>query len=527
VSLVQYCGIDSASPKTIPPFALDAKRQSEFPFLSSHVDKILSGVQGMPIRSKCFDYATDGKRCPRTGSYARVPRIIDEKPIDYNDVPGNVYTPYKLVHYSSSRYPSEKDADTFCGKIESWAPARREWAGSDPAGSEDALAGTGDYKDTPASCTKQVKAKIRGVDECKYKGAYFTVPTTTCDQKMDYGLYLLSCKEACDPPLENLAWSTDCTTENLDGDEAKYCACVRQCNSCVKSNAGCDADDPASDDGWCGECPTSDQSPAPPPPTTPTSAFVCSREDAPADPSAEELPCKSACRGCLAAAMKTSCRCRDRTGSEEYDTSFGECSSGGSFRFSLDKGSSEVYSSWAFAWYDENNPNINSDQALVRVAFQSPGVAWEGHCDGASTTCKVCSDLSTYGSQNTRCMNTGIPQECRGGVWVRSFGYSTPVSLQVPGLPTETAPVVICFLICGIMAFIVVIITSCFWCASMATQAKPAAGAAGAAQMVNPDISSPGPPATLRPNACTACGAARPLNSVVCVACGTQNDGRV
>lgn len=556
--LSQFCGIDSESPKTIPLFSLDANRQAKFPFLSSHVDKIASGVQGMVIKSKCFDYVTDGKRCPRSGYYDRMPRIIDKSNIDYKDVSGNVYNPFKLVKYP--RYPRKEDADDFCGKIESWAPARREWAGSvTPTASEEALAEMGIEDMEPASCTKQVKVKIKGADECNYMGSYFTVPKTTCDQEWTDAD---TCREACEPPGEYLSWSTDCTAESLEGDELKFCTCLRECNSCVNRNGGCDADDPNSDDGHCGECLSS--SPAPPPPTTPTSAFVCSLDDAPGvNPLARH--CKSACRGCLTAAMKTSCQCHDKTGSEEYDTSFGQCSSLGSFHFRLDKGDadyglgSELTSSQAFQWYlDQNlipasvtydsysrdNWERQGGRSLVSVRFESPAIAWEGHCDGTSTTCKVCNDLDGSSSsyldsryRNLRCVDGfGIPQECRGGRWVRIERPSTAVSPVLPGLPTETAPVVICFLVCGILASIVVIITSCLWCASMAAQSSSkltsastasaqlgmnlSESAAPAAPPIN--VSPPPPSSTIRgrPTYCNACGTERRLDSTRCTVCG-------
>ena len=389
--LLQYCGIDSESPKRISPFALDESRSKMFPFLSSQVDKISSGVQGMAIRSKCFDYSTDGKRCPRSGSYAKMPRIIDESPIDYKDEKGNVYHQLKFVDYPN--YPPEEDDRGFCGKIESWAPARREWAGSvTPARSEEALARTSALQGTPASCTKQVKATIKGADQCTYKGAYFTVPTTTCDQDHE-GPW--SCMEACIPPGEDYSSYSyiDCTVGDLDGDEAKYCVCLRECNRCVQSNGGC-APDPDSDNGYCAECPPDSPPPPPPPPPTPTSAFQCSKEDAPPSEE-EEWPCKSACRGCLVAAMKTSCQCQDKTGSEEYDISFGMCSSAGDFDFKLEKDYDEIIGSRAHWLY--RAPQL-TDRSLVRVQFQSPAVAWEGHCDGTSTTCKVCRDFQ-YGGQ--------------------------------------------------------------------------------------------------------------------------------
>ena len=108
-------------------------------------------------------------------------------------------------------------------------------------------------------------------------------------------------------------------------------------------------------------------------------------------------------------------------------------------------------------------------------------------------------------------MDRGIPQECRGGVWVRTFEDHTPVSLVVPGLPTETSPTVACFLICGIMAFLVVIITACLWCAS--TMAKPSSKPAV--------MSAPAPPPTSTHD-CSACGAARRPGADFCVACGAH-----
>jgi hypothetical protein len=169
----QYCGIDVDSPVTIPSFALETSNAAEFPYLSSHVDQISSGVQGMAIASKCLDYDTGGKLCPLNTD--RRAHIVDKSPIKYKDATGNNYNPFKLVTWTLN-HPTQDDP-SYCGKINSWAPARRAWVGS-PSKDEEDRALVDIAEGTPATCTKQVKAKIKGADECKFEGEYFTKEPT-------------------------------------------------------------------------------------------------------------------------------------------------------------------------------------------------------------------------------------------------------------------------------------------------------------------------------------------------------------
>ena len=166
---------------------------------------------------------------------------------------------------------------------------------------------------------------------------------------------------------------------------------------------------------------------------------------------------------------------------------------------------------------------------LVRIKFESPAIAWEGHCDGISTTCKVCQDFD-YGRRNARCQEKGIRQECWNGRWVKQEAYHRAVSPELPGLPSATAPVVICFVICGIMAFIIIIITSLIWCATLigGRSSKPAVTAGTSSTAATAQVGSPVytyPPAIAR--VCPACGAERGSDNAFCVQCGQRFEDQV
>jgi len=544
----QYCGIDVDSPVTIPSFALETSNAAEFPYLSSHVDQISSGVQGMAIASKCLDYDTGGKLCPLNTDWRA--HIVDKSPIKYKDATGNNYNPFKLVTWTLN-HPTQDDP-SYCGKINSWAPARRAWVGS-PSKDEEDRALVDIAEGTPATCTKQVKAKIKGADECKFEGHFFTKERNSCDNT---ALDDMKCREACSPSGTFLA-GTNCESgDDLQGDNKLFCDCLRACNTCVRLKGGCGVDDPTNPNGYCGECPSSTPPPPPPPPAEEKSPYTCAVEDpssspTPAEP--EERTCKGGCRGCMVEAMKTACKCSDKTGTESDDATFGECRRSGRFVFSL-QDASLTQGSRAANWYASNwnEPNVRPEVGgmyeyfrasgeLAWIEVNSPAIAWQGYCDGSSTTCKVCDDSSVGasgsgsggGSRGVRCEHKGIRQECRGGKWVKSENH-IGVSPVVPGLPTETAPVIVCAIVLVIMTCIIVIITSCIWCVTMTRSvAKPAENAgtsSASAQIGNPNVSTPSPPIVSPPPpgmVCAGCGAARKPDNDFCASCGARYDSQV
>ena len=482
----QFCGVDPEAPKTIPAFALDEEIQTKYPFLSAWVNILSSGVTGMAIKSKCLEYEAEGKRCKRPGD--RAARIIHASSLEHGSyVRSNVYSPFKVVE--DQRYPSQGDASDFCGKIDLWAPSRREWTGSglpkNTVFEEDDNALVGSMQGTPASCTKQVFERIPGVDECSYIGNYFTVPSISCDQSYSPSETFGTCLKACTPPSASDLPYTNCGAAgsgNLGNDQENFCTCLKDCNLCVKRNDGCSADT-AESDGHCGQCPETVQDTPPEEDPTSASKFVCtSSPDSEPSQTATAIPCKSACRKCLAAAMKTSCNCKDQSGTFFNDASFGFCLVDGQFEIPLRKGSSEMWSSLSYAWYRQNwqtEVPLNSD--LVKVNFSSPAVAWEGICE--NSRCKVCNDFDESGQQQVRCSHKGIRQICSRGKWVRQEIPYASMAPELPGLPTDTAPVVICFLITGIVAFLVIIMTSVLWCITAARKAT--------AQPVPPNPSEP------------------------------------
>ena len=172
----QFCGIDKESPRTIPSLALSQNSQTNYPYLSAHVDKISKGVEGMKIKSKCYDYRVDGKTCPRDAGMSAIPEIMDASPLEYQNPLGtNVFSPYKVIEQKARRYPAKSAAGSFCGQIDSWAPKSREWVGS-PTAEEEIEAFTGiEIHGTPASCTKQVKVLLPSPDTCDYMGQFLTV----------------------------------------------------------------------------------------------------------------------------------------------------------------------------------------------------------------------------------------------------------------------------------------------------------------------------------------------------------------
>ena len=245
---------------------------------------------------------------------------------------------------------------------------------------------------------------------------------------------------------------------------------------------------------------------------------------------------------------KISCLCSDETGKESHDTSFGRCDRDGFEWILHEEGREEM--SRAAQWYRKNwqthevRPEVGGVYehyqdygTLVWVGLHSPAIAWQGYCDGSSTTCKVCDDSSVGalygGSRGVRCEGRGIRQECRGGKWVKSENH-IGVSPVLPGLPTETAPVIVCAIVLVIMTCIIVIITSCIWCVTMTRSvAKPAENAgtsSASAQIGNPNVSTPSPPIVSPPPPrmdCAGCGARRKPDSAFCTSCGARYDSQV
>jgi hypothetical protein len=102
---------------------------------------------------------------------------------------------------------------------------------------------------------------------------------------------------------------------------------------------------------------------------------------------------------------KISCLCSDETGKESHDTSFGRCDRDGFEWILHEEGREEM--SRAAQWYRKNwqthevLPEVGGVYehyqdygTLVWVGLHSPAIAWQGYCDGSSTTCKVCDDSS-------------------------------------------------------------------------------------------------------------------------------------
>jgi hypothetical protein len=62
---------------------------------------------------------------------------------------------FKLIDHDPKTYQQIGVQESFCGKINSWAPKTRTWAGSADFGAEGMeAASTGNLRDFPASCTK-------------------------------------------------------------------------------------------------------------------------------------------------------------------------------------------------------------------------------------------------------------------------------------------------------------------------------------------------------------------------------------
>ena len=367
----------------------------------------------------------------------------------------------------------------------------------------------------------------------------------------------MSCKSACTPPSAYSLRYTDCSDHGasppvLTDDGEKFCKCVKECNSCVQNNGGCDADSDESDGNCNAECPSDDPGPDPSP-SMPNSQYQCPITDTSFSSSVAEIPCKSACRSCLASAMKTSCNCKDRTSTITYDVSFGECSTTGDFEFVLSKGSSDVQASRSFRWYRDNWPKPYSESTLVKVKFHSPAIAWEGYC--GSGTCQVCSPYSTRcGRQYIgggyvdgsyvagRYVTRGIRQMCDGGKWVT---YSE----ILPGIDRRLVALIFISGIIFLGAHIAIIMTSVLWCilrykeknsprpgesfqqsshpgtntthgvttastAFILTQAGPAGTALA---------STPAPASKI----CVLCATTNQPNATMCTHCGGQLEGQV
>eukprot|EP00277_Geminigera_cryophila_P042495 CAMPEP_0173077260 /NCGR_PEP_ID=MMETSP1102-20130122/13079_1 /TAXON_ID=49646 /ORGANISM="Geminigera sp., Strain Caron Lab Isolate" /LENGTH=435 /DNA_ID=CAMNT_0013947631 /DNA_START=106 /DNA_END=1413 /DNA_ORIENTATION=+ len=334
----QYCGIDHDYPKTIPSgMQISAKGM---PVLQSHFDKISAAVAGMAIKSKCLEYEIQGKSCSRMyDASSNIPRVY-EGADEYQKLSHR----FKLIDHDPKTYQQIGVQESFCGKINSWAPKTRTWAGSADFGAEGMeAASTGNLRDFPASCTKQVKMEIPGADECKYKGEYFTVPISSCDE-LEYtsGSGRETCKVACTPASSGFS-SLDCSIDSLSSDEASFCKCVQTCNICVKSSQGCNADESDSN-GHCGEC--DDSVSPPPPPSSPFTCAMASQESIESETS--KMPvCKSACRDCMAIARKTACLCQDKTGTRT-SVYFGDCLTDGRFSYKLEKKPGDLETSKSF-----------------------------------------------------------------------------------------------------------------------------------------------------------------------------------
>lgn len=353
------------------------------------------------------------------------------------------------------------------------------------------------------------------------------VPTSSCDQSYSYG----SCKSACTPQYSWMG-STPCSADpsTLTDDQKKFCECLKACNSCVRSNGGCNADSDESN-GDCGECPPDTPDPDPSP-STPDSQYQCSVDDAASSSAADKIPCKSACRKCLNSAHKTSCKCGTET--PTYDVSFGSCSKTGDFEFVLKKGTLDVYYSRSYRWYQDNWPSEYDDMTLVKVKFHSPPIAWEGHCDG--TTCQVCRYGTRCGTRyvgDGQYVTKGIPQVCEGGQWVPSNGR------MLPGLDRGLVTLIVIGAVIFFGAHIAVIITSILWCISRRTRkdtshsvdplrqsrlpemntvhAASTPNTAFVFQQADPAVAStPAPGNTL----CNICGTRIPSNATSCTFCG-------
>lgn len=126
-------------------------------------------------------------------------------------------------------------------------------------------------------------------------------------------------------------------------------------------------------------------------------------------------------------------------------------------------------------WYSENWPGYYvGGTELSKVKFESPGKV----SAILRNLGKVCADCDRYGEPPARCSDKGIRQVCKREKWSRQEVAYYNMPPKLPVLPIDTVAVVIFFLVTGIAAFCVIIMTSVLWCTTTAKKAlaKPVYG---------------------------------------------------
>ncbi|EKX44185.1 hypothetical protein GUITHDRAFT_140016 [Guillardia theta CCMP2712] len=390
-ALDKYCGVDENHPVVMPS---NLTSQNTGSGLTNKIKLLLEAYvrhfSKLPLRSKCkkYELPTTCSSNKPPGAYAEsvlTHVLIEDERQSTSNIEYSTFFQTR-VPWGTPKRAESKRGESFCGKVNSWAPAFFPVIDLNPAGSkpmqlaikwnhQSDTVSTKGYYNTPATCTPFVillDPKKTVCTSCEYKqdclertddfccasASSYSPTTRTCYMYRD-------CEDACQPHQPSVSgwiYSYMCESMSMTAEQSIFCACYQTCLTCVTNHGGC-----AASNGICAPCPQYGGNPTGSSATCRSMSVTSSTTYYSYQSQRQPLDFQSIrYMQCLVDAARNSCTTDGPCPDSLYEIHIsGECSQG----------------------------DFHFDNGYFMFSFESPAIDFEGDCRNGE--CRICRQVSS------------------------------------------------------------------------------------------------------------------------------------